>query len=106
MVLIITCSLSFSTTNETSVIELSSSLAALGLRLLLPAKKIEYILVTANNNMLGINWSDSVKYLLQYLPKVIVVVGLGELLSQRISIPFPAAVGESEDFFNLPFKNI
>lgn len=37
------------------------------------------------------------------LPKAIVVVGLGELLSQRISIAFSSALGATlEVFFNLP----
>ncbi len=40
------------------------------------------------------------------LPKVIVVVGLGELLSQRISMPFSRPLGESDDFFNLPKEKI
>jgi hypothetical protein len=41
------------------------------------------------------------------LPKAIVVVGLGELLSQRISMPFSPALGaKSDDFPNLPLKKM
>ena len=41
------------------------------------------------------------------LPKAIVVVGLGELLSQRISMPFSPALGaKSDDFPNLPLRKM
>lgn len=41
------------------------------------------------------------------LPKAIIVVGLGELLSQRTSMLFPPAPGavSSKDLLNLPIKN-